>query len=87
LRKGNLLIILAVVFTKELQTITNAFILNLAISDFLIAAMCNSIIALMLNSSMNPIFYALTNPKFQKGYLNIFDIIMSKNRIINNSAQ
>jgi len=37
-----------------------------------------TIIALMLNSSMNPIFYALTNPKFQKGYLNILDIIMCR---------
>ncbi len=28
------------------------------------------------NSTMNPIFYALTNPKFQLGYKNVFNLIL-----------
>ena len=40
--KGNTLIILAVAFSNELKTITNALIVNLAVSDILIASFSNS---------------------------------------------
>lgn len=33
------------------------------------------------NSSLNPILYALTNPKFQRGYKNLFRKLICKKKI------
>lgn len=34
-----------------------------------------SMLIMILNSSLNPIFYGLTNPQFQKGYKKLFYIM------------
>ena len=34
------------------------------------------------NSSLNPIFYALTNPNFQKGYWNVWKIMRCQHKLV-----
>jgi hypothetical protein len=34
-----------------------------------------SMLFAILNSTLNPIFYALTNPNYQRGFMNVFSLI------------